>query len=285
MITDEIEFHSPTHVDDALRLLASRRDDLKILGGGMSLLPAMNLGLVRPRALVSLNHIASLSQITTTKGGVSIGGTARHADIRTNQLIAQHCPLVADAAGQIGDVQVRHRGTIGGSCAHADPAADYLPVLVALDATIVTRRADRERRHAATEFFTDIMTTALEPDELITEIIVPDTIGATTAYCRMSKVEGSFAIASAAVVIAGDGHVRVVIGGATNRPLLVANQIATGDDPGVVFAQIAADIRAATPRMLQDLNADRTYRGQLAVVYAQRAFDVALAQRDTTSGM
>src|SRR5438552_12620467 len=129
MITEEIDFHAPRNVDEAVALLGRLGDEAKVLAGGMSLVPTMNLGLARPTALVSLNHVTGLPEIEETADALRIGAMVRHARVVTDPLIAQHAPLLGEAATVIGDPQVRNRGTIGGSIAHADPAADYLPVL------------------------------------------------------------------------------------------------------------------------------------------------------------
>lgn len=284
MITAEITFHRPRTVAEALDLLAAAGDEGKLLGGGMSLVPAMTLGLARPEVLVSLNHVAELRAITELPdgAGVRIGGTARHADIIASPLVARHAPLLAQAARHIGDVQVRNRGTIGGSAAHADPAADYLPTLVALDAAIVLRSVRGERQVAARDFFQDLMTTAREADELITAVVVPSQGAATGAYRRLARVEGSFAIVNAAALVrpAGQGASVVAIGGISGAPVVVD---ATGTvEAGLGDAALAgfeAAVRAAAADPLQDLNGDAEYRREMAVVHARRAL-LAAAGRE-----
>ena len=148
MITEEIAFHTPKGVDDALRLLDEHADDAKILAGGMSLVPTMNLGLARPQILISLNHVQGLDGIAEDGDVLRLGAMVRHARVVTDPTIARHAPLLAEAAALVGDPQVRNRGTLGGSVAHADPAADYLPALVALGASLVVR-SSTGRAHGA----------------------------------------------------------------------------------------------------------------------------------------
>ena len=185
------------------------------------MMPAMNLGILRPETVVSLNHIPALDYVEEESDHLRIGSMVRHNRVATDLLIQRHVPILSETAKVIADVQIRHRGTLGGSVAHADPAADYLPVLVALDASIVVASADRERTITARDFFVDVMMTALEPSEAIVRIDVPKlAAGAGSAYKRFARVEGSFAIVNAAAIVGDDVSV-VAIGGATATPVLV----------------------------------------------------------------
>ncbi len=273
MITAEIHFHAPHDLSEALELLALHADQAKILGGGMSLVPTMTLGLARPEILISLNHVAELREIGEDAASVRLGGTARHADVLASPLVARHAPLLAEAARHIGDVQVRNRGTIGGSVAHADPAADYLPVLVALGASVVARSARGERVIPAREFFVDVMATALEPDELIAEIRVPkQPAGASGAYRRLARVEGSFAIVNAAAVINPAGQSVVAIGGVAATPTVVDVSAAVAAGlTAEALARVDTDVRAACGEPFEDLNGNAEYRREMAVIHARRA--------------
>jgi aerobic carbon-monoxide dehydrogenase medium subunit len=276
MITQEIEFHAPRSVPEVLALLAEHGEEAKILGGGMSLLPTMNLGLARPEILISLNHVDELAYIRDDGQELRIGARTRHAEVVSDPLVAAHAPILAEAAKVIGDVQVRNRGTVGGSIAHADPAADYLPVLAVLRASIVVRSAAGERAVPATDFFVDIMMTALEPDELVAEVRVPKLgPGSGGAYRRLSRVEGSFAIVNAAALV-GPGVVRVAIGGIAARPVVVDLTAVTGGtiNAGTLDA-IGSEVRTACPEPYSDLNGDAEYRREMAVVYARRAVEAA----------
>jgi carbon-monoxide dehydrogenase medium subunit len=276
MITTEIQFHAPRTTAEALDLLARHGDDAKLLGGGMSLVPTMNLGLARPEILISLNHVAELAYIEERGAEIAIGGRTRHRAVVESPLVGAACAVLAEAGRHIGDVQVRNRGTIGGSVAHADPAADYLPVLVVLGATIVARSTRGERAIPASDFLLDVMYTALEPDELLAEIRVPKLApGSGAAYRRLARVEGSFAIVNAAAVVA-PGAVRVALGGIAGRPILVDLTEATGGQVGPAgLDAIAPVVRAAVGEPYGDLNGDPEYRREMAVVFARRALEAA----------
>jgi carbon-monoxide dehydrogenase medium subunit len=281
MITTEIQFHAPRTAAEALELLARHGDDAKLLGGGMSLVPTMNLGLARPEILISLNHVAELAYIKDRGAAIAIGGRTRHRAVVESPLVTAGCAVLAEAGRHIGDVQVRNRGTIGGSIAHADPAADYLPVLAVLGATIVARSARAERAIPAADFFVDIMFTALEPDELVAEVRVPKVgPGTGAAYRRLARVEGSFAIVNAAAVV-GPGDVRVAIGGIGPRPVVVdLTEVTGGQVTASSLDAVASVVRDAVGEPYGDLNGDPEYRREMAVVFARRAV-AAAAERIT----
>jgi len=276
MITQEIAFHAPTTTAEALELLARHGDDAKILGGGMSLVPTMNLGLARPEILISLNKVEELAYIEDRGSEIAIGGRTRHRAVLDSPLVAAACPVLAEACRHVGDVQVRNRGTVGGSVAHADPAADYLPVLVVLGATIVVRSTRGERTMPVADFLVDVMYTALEPDELLAEIRVPKTTpGTGSAYRRLARVEGSFAIVNAAAVV-GPAVVRVAIGGIAAKPVLVdLTAITGGGVNAATLDAVGAVVREAVGEPYGDLNGDPEYRREMAVVFARRAIEAA----------
>src|SRR5262252_7131928 len=170
MIAQPFDYSAPKTLEEALGLLAS---GAKPLAGGMSLIPAMKLRLAVPEHLVDLGRVKELNYIRESGGTLSIGATSTHYDVESSALVRGKCPLLAETASHIGDVQVRNMGTIGGSTAHADPAADYPAALLALEAQVRVASAKGERTIAATDFFQDAFTTALEPGELIVEIQVP----------------------------------------------------------------------------------------------------------------
>jgi carbon-monoxide dehydrogenase small subunit len=173
VITQEFEFHAPADVSAAVELLAPHGIDGKVLAGGMSLVPAMNLGVARPTVVVSLNRLAGLEYVEEQDESIRIGAMTRHARIESDPVIARAFPLLAKAASCIGDVQVRNRGTIGGSIAHADPAADYLPVMLALGATFRAVGPDGERTVVARDFVLGVMATVLAPGELLSRSSCP----------------------------------------------------------------------------------------------------------------
>ena len=181
MIPAAFEYESPRTLGEALALLASRAD-AKLLAGGHSLLPAMKLRVAAPATLIDLGRIDGLSYVRNAGDKIAIGAMTTHAEITGCDLLQMASPLLAETASHIGDVQVRNRGTIGGSLAHADPAADYPAAILALNAEMVAMSDRGERVIAAKNFFTGLMTSALRANEILTEIRVPKTPGAGTAY-------------------------------------------------------------------------------------------------------
>jgi aerobic carbon-monoxide dehydrogenase medium subunit len=281
VISKEIEFHAPREIDGVLALLAQHGADATLLAGGMSLMPAMNLGLAQPAIVVSLNHLSGLDHVVEDDGTLRLGALVRHEQVRTDPLIRRYCPFLSEAATVIGDAQVRHRGTLGGSIAHADPAADYLPVLAAADARVTLRSAQGERTVAASDFFVDLMTTARQPSELVVEVVVPK-VGAPlgTAYLRLARVEGSFAIVNAAAIVEpGAGGGRVAIGGVGPRPVLVdAGPYLQNGLTDTALDQIGEAVYAASADAYGDISADPEYRQAMARVYARRAVGAAAAR-------
>jgi carbon-monoxide dehydrogenase medium subunit len=280
MISNEIEFHAPATLDEALGLLASDGDEVTVLSGGMSLVPMMNLGIVRPEKVLSLNKVSELGRVTEQDGQLVIGALVRHTEVATHPLIRQHCPMLASAAGMIGDTQVRNRGTIGGSVAHADPAADYLPVLAALGGRVTLSSSTGERTLSPDEFFIDLMFTSREPEEIVTAVTVPTlAAGWRSAYTRLARVEGSFAIVNAAAVVAGDGGSAVVgLGGVGPTPLVVdvTGQLRGGVDEASLAA-VGELVREAAKDASGDLMSDAGYRREMASVFARRACAAAAA--------
>ncbi len=175
MIPSSFTYKRAGSAAEALDLVAEHGEDAKFLAGGHSLLPLMKLRLAAPEVIIDLGGLRDLSYVTDQGSHVAIGALTRHHDVEHSELLGRQVPLLAHAAGQVGDPQIRHRGTIGGSIAHADPASDLPAVLLALDATVVARGADGAREIGIGEFFQGLFETALEPDELLTEIRVPET--------------------------------------------------------------------------------------------------------------
>jgi carbon-monoxide dehydrogenase medium subunit len=280
VITQEFDFHAPTAVDEVLGLLADHGEDAKLLAGGMSLMPTMNLGLARPTRVISLNHVDGLGGIREDGPNLRIGAMTRHAQVARDPLVATHAPALREAAALVGDPQVRNRGTFGGSLAHADPAADYLPVMAVLGGSLVIRSSRGERTVPAKEFFVDVLQTALEPDELLVEVIVPRLAeGDGSAYRRLARVEGSFAIVSAAgLVRAGRATGLVAIGGVAGQPVVVdvSSEIAEGATPEALAA-VSSAVESACVGAFADLSGDSEYRQAMAGVYARRVIEAAAA--------
>jgi aerobic carbon-monoxide dehydrogenase medium subunit len=273
MISQEFDFHAPATVAEAVELLGANAGDAKALAGGMSLVPAMNLGIARPTTLVSLNRVSELVGVRNGGDVLGIGAMTRHAHIERDPEIARSFPLLARAASVIGDVQVRNRGTIGGSVAHADPAADYLPVLLALRATFRVASSAGERTIAARDFVLGALATALAPDELLVEIELPKLPPKTgTSYLRLARLEGSFPLANAAAVVDG-GSALVAVGGTTAAPFVLEVE-----EPEALDALEEA-ARDAAASAFSDVAATAEYRQAMAAVYARRAVQAALTER------
>ncbi|HJN59863.1 MAG TPA: FAD binding domain-containing protein [Alphaproteobacteria bacterium] len=280
MISEEFDFEAPSALPDALALLARHGADATLLSGGMSLMPMTTLGLVYPGLIISLNHIAELDYVREDGAELRIGALTRHADVAANPLIREHAPLLAEAAAMIGDVQVRNRGTIGGSIAHADPAANYLPAALALGARLRLQSEAGERSVEARDFFQGVMTTAIEANEMLTEIAIPKLAAGTgTSYQRLIRVEGNFAIViAAAIVEPGRQAARVALGNVAPGPVLVdvSAQVEGGLDDGALAAIGDAAFEAAAAAA-SDLAGDANYRRQMARVFARRAVQSAAA--------
>lgn len=276
MITQEFDFRAPRQLDEVLRLLADNGDGAKLLAGGMSLVPMMTLGLVQPRMVVSLNHVAGLGYVREEGAALRIGAGTTHAEIARDPLIARHCPLLAEAARHIGDVQVRNRGTIGGSLVHADPAADYLPVMAVLGARMVVRGFKDTREVAANSFFTSLMQTAVSPHEMLAEVLLPK-LRARAAYRRLHRIEGNFAIVNAAAIAESAGAgARVAMGGVGPAPLMLDVSAELGSGPSSeALEAVGRRVYEATADAPEDLNANTEYRRRMAAVYARRALAAA----------
>lgn len=276
----EFAYHRPTTLDEAIGLLANG-GETRALAGGHSLLPMMKLRLATPDALVDLGRIPGLDGIERDGDSVRIGALATHASVASSEVVRDACPMLAEAAGMIGDRQVRNRGTIGGSVAHADPGADYPTVLTALGATIVAQGAGGEREIAADDFFTGIFETALQPGELVTAVKVPATRGA--AYAKHAHPASGYAVVGAAAVVSLDGgtcaSVRVAIGGAMPGPVRATGveESLTGSAPTTeAFAAAADRVGESLPSPTGDTYASAEYRVQLAKVLAKRALAAAV---------
>jgi carbon-monoxide dehydrogenase medium subunit len=264
----EFEYKRPATVDEAIGLLAEN-GDTRVLAGGHSLLPMMKLRLDEPAALVDIGRLPGLDGISEEGGDISIGALATHASVAVSELVREKCRVLATTAEGIGDRQVRNRGTIGGSLAHADPAADYPTVITALDATVVVRGPEGEREIAADDFFTGVFTTALEQGELVTEVRVPSAQKA--AYLKHRHPASGYAVVGVACVVRPD-EARIVVGGVTGTPVQIA--ISPGDESAT--EAVVGELPAALSGALSDTYASAQYRVHLAQVLAKRAIKAAL---------
>ena len=200
MIPAPFDYVVAEHPDHAIELLG-KREDAKLLAGGHSLLPAMKLRLARPDLLIDVGRIGDLSYVREDGDAIAIGALTRHKDVAESALLREHCPIVASVAGQVGDPQVRHRGTIGGSIAHGDPASDLPSVLLALDGEVVARGKGGQRTIAATDLFTGVFQTALAPDELLVEVRVPKLGSGGWSYVKMNRRAQDWATVAVAAVV------------------------------------------------------------------------------------
>jgi carbon-monoxide dehydrogenase medium subunit len=270
MIPAAFEYIRADSADAAIGLLAQHGDDAKLLAGGMSLIPLMKLRLATPTVLVDVGRVRDLSYIRDAGDHLAIGALTRHRDVETNDLLARECAVVRAVAAQVGDNQVRHRGTIGGSVAHGDPASDLPAALLALDATFVAQGPGGTREIAATEFFHGFLETALSPDELLTEIRVPKAGPNGFAFEKFNRRAQDFATVGV-VAARADGATRVGLINMGSTPLrarAVEQALAQGASPADAAA-LAADGTEPTA----DLNASVEYREHLARVLVRRALE------------
>jgi carbon-monoxide dehydrogenase medium subunit len=279
MYPANFDYKRPASVDEAIALLAKHGDEAKLLAGGHSLIPAMKLRLARPGVIVDIGRIANLNYIREAGGAIAIGAMTTHQEIESSKLLRDRSPLLAETAAHIGDQQVRNKGTIGGSLAHADPAADYPAAILALDAEIDLAGPRGKRTVKASAFFVDLLQTALAPDEILTEIRVPAT-AKTVAYEKTEQKASGFALAGAAVVIGADG-IRVGITGVAAkayRATAVEQALAGQRTPSASAIAAAASHAADGVDALGDIHASPEFRAHLAEVNTRRAIDRALAR-------
>jgi carbon-monoxide dehydrogenase medium subunit len=282
MIPASFDYESPKTLNEALRLLASH-EDAKLLAGGHSLLPAMKLRLANPALLIDLGRIGGLDYIRDGGDTISIGALTTHGTVASSQLLLSSSPLLAQAAANIGDIQVRNRGTIGGSLAQAHPSADYPAAVLALDAQILASSQSGERVIPAREFFTGMLTTALRPDEIITEIRVPKTAGAGTVYKKFAHPASGYAVVGVAAVVRGStAKIEEVAVGITGVGEIAyraeAVESALRGKPASAIAE-AAKHAADKVEALGDNYASAEYRRHLVQVYTRRAVQEALSAK------
>lgn len=270
-------------VDEAIELLTKHGEDAKLLAGGHSLLPAMKLRLASPRFLVDLGQIPGLSGVKVDGETLVIGALTVHADIAASDLVRQRAPGLAEAASVIGDTQVRNRGTIGGSVAHADPGADFPVILTALNASFALQSASGRRTVTADDFFVDFFATALAPNEVLTEIRVPlPPSGAGTAYAKLGHPASGYVVVSAGALLVRDSSgkcasARVALGGMSGRPLRATAVEAALQGQPLTTEGIAAAAAKASEGVDpdDDTYASAEYKRHMATVYAKQAIERA----------
>jgi len=286
MIPNNFEYFAPATIEEALKLVDRHGDDCKILSGGHSLVPVLKLRLAAPAVIVDIGRIKELKTIKVDGNTIRIGANATHAEIAANADLKKHCPLLCETAAQIGDQQVRNRGTIGGSLTHADPAADWPAAILALSAEVVARGSKGERVIKAADFFVDLMTSAVEPNEIVTEIRVPKPAQPNAAiYLKVPQSASGFAIVGVAaqIKIANGKCEDVSIGVTGLAPKAFRATSAEAalrgkaiDDATLSAAAAKADAEASDA--MEDIHASGDYRRHLARVYARRAVQAAVAR-------
>jgi carbon-monoxide dehydrogenase medium subunit len=277
MYPANFDYKRPSTVDEAIALLTRHGDDAKLLAGGHSLIPAMKLRLAQPKVVVDIGRIANLSYIREAGGAIAIGAMTTHQEILESNVLRARSPLLAEVAEHIGDAQVRNKGTIGGSLAHADPAADYPAAILALDAEIDLAGPRGTRTVKAAAFFVDLLQTAIAPDEILVEIRVPVT-APTVAYVKTEQKASGFALAGVAVVAGADG-IRVGVTGvaATAYRAAAVEQALNGERTAAAIV-LAASHAADGVDPLGDIHASAEFRSHLAQVNTRRAIEQALAR-------
>jgi len=281
------EYHAPASLAEALDLLAQLGDEAKVLAGGQSLLPLLNLRLARPAHLIDINGLDSeLGQLETWDGGLRIGALVRQRAAERAGLVRERTPLLAEALPQIGHPQIRNRGTIGGSLAHADPASELPAVAMALDAELVVRSAKGERVLTSDAFFVSFLTTAVQPDELLVETRWPGAdAGTGTAYVEVSRRHGDFAMVGVAASLRLDPNgtvadARLAFTGAAPTPVRAhaAERGLRGQPASPASFAAAAEAAQEALDPGSDVHAPAAYRRHVAKVLTQRALAQASAR-------
>ena len=286
MYPDEFDYYGTESVEEALDLLDEHSDaETELLAGGHSLLPAMKTGLSSPDVLIDISGVEGMQGIETDGDTLSIGAMTNYSALVDSDDVAEHAPALADAVRQVGDVQVRNRGTIGGNLAHADPAADLPGAALASDATLVAEGPDGEREISADDFFFGMYATDLGPDELLTRVEIPSADGAAGVYAKKASPSSGYAMVGVAALLDTDGDTvnaaRVGANGVMDHGVRLT-PVEDALDGGSLDAdtiETAAghatdDLDAAM--MMDDLQASGEFRAQLLEVYTERALTAAM---------
>jgi aerobic carbon-monoxide dehydrogenase medium subunit len=286
VITSAFEYVMPTSIGEATAFLAAHPDDAKLLAGGHSLIPLMKFRLAQPKYLVDLTCLPGLTDIAVRNGALEIGAMATHYQIESSAVVRKSVPILADTAAMIGDVQVRNRGTLGGSLAHGDPAADYPAVVLALDAEITAIGSKGQRTIKATDMFVGLLTTALKSDEIITSIRFPiPSAGSGTSYQKFPHPASRYAITGVAAVVRLNANgtcaaAAIGVTGAGSRAVR-----ATAAEAGLVGSSLdeaalrkAGVAAAAAVDAVGDIHASEQYRRHLVEELTARALRAAAAK-------
>ena len=286
MIPNSFDYVAAKSLDEALSLLGKHKDDAKVLAGGHSLIPAMKLRLATPQVLIDISRIKELAYIREDGGQIRIGATTTHYQIESSDVLRRACPLLPEAATFLGDVQVRNKGTIGGSLAHADPGADWPAAVLALDAEIVAAGPKGERAIKANQFFTGMLSTALQPGEILREIrfsVAKGRVG--QCYKKFRHPASGFAVVGVAVSVSLDGSGKcqsagIGVTGVSPKPYragAVENALKGNAVDGKTLSSASAHASDGVDANT-DLFASGEYRRHLAEVYTRRALETATSR-------
>lgn len=272
MIPAAFDYVRAESAEEAISLIGQHGDEAKLMAGGHSLLPLMKLRLAQPSVIIDIGRVSDLSYIREGDDHIAIGALTRHTDVETSEVLIEHVPLLAHATSHVGDPQVRHRGTIGGSVAHADPASDLPATTLALGATYVVQGPNGTREIAAADFYQTFFETAMNDDELLTEILVPKMNGAGWGFQKFNRRAQDWAIVGVAAWRRDDecGIGLVNMGSTPVLATAAAAAIGNGASVGEAASQAAANTEAQA-----DLNASVEYREHLAQVLTRRALETA----------
>ena len=286
MTTSAFEYHAPSSAGEAVELLAQHGDGAKILAGGHSLIPLMKTRLARPDVIIDLGKVQGMSYVRDEKGGLAIGAMTTYYQLESSDLVQSRAPALSDAASVVADPQVRNMGTIGGSLAHSDPAADLPAVVIALRASIITSSTGEHRTIEADDLFVDLLTTSLRSDEILSEVRIPAPAeGSGSAYVKFANKASHFAIVgvAASVTLGSDGSCRDVSIGITGAGASAVRAAAAeaalkgskADDDAI---RSAASEAAAGIDFNDDVHASAAYREHLTKVFTERALKAAVAR-------
>jgi carbon-monoxide dehydrogenase medium subunit len=286
MYPAQFEYHAPSTLQEVISLLGRLKDDAKLLAGGHSLLPMMKLRLARPAHLIDLRKVPGLSGIKEEGGAIVVGALTTHYQVESSALLAQKCPLLPEAAGQIGDPQIRNMGTVGGSLAHADPAADYPAAVIALGAELVAEGPKGKRTIKVDDFFKGLLTTTLQPIEILVELRIQFwPAGTGMSYMKFPHPASRFAVVGVAASVTIDGKgscskAGVGITGAGTRAVRAKGVEAalTGKSLDAATIQAAAEKAAEGVDVQAELQGSVEYKTHLLKVYCRRALEAALAR-------
>jgi aerobic carbon-monoxide dehydrogenase medium subunit len=283
MIPGSFEYYAPRSLSDAVKYLTEHKDDVKILSGGQSLLPLMKMRLSKPGYILDIGRIPNLDTIAEEGKNLIIGAFVTHAQIEDSDLLKEKCPLMPQTATTIADVQVRNRGTIGGSIAHADPAGDWPAAVMALDAEIRVVGPSGERWVRCDDFFLGLLMSVLEPDEVVTAIKVPFTGNDKTAYLKAAPRSSGFAVVGVAVRTALDdagycSRIAVGITGITDKAFRAepVEAMLAGKKLDAQLIETAAVEATRNIDVIEDINGSSEYRAHLTHVYVARAIQLAM---------